>query len=257
MRHRPPRQAATPNATAAANGSHAVRAMTMEELVASIAHEVNQPLAAIVANAESCLNWLGAERPDVARVRKAAERIVKNGLRASAVLSSMRAQLDAHTPVMSELDLNEIIRDILELMRTELIRHDVVLQIELCRYLGCIRGNRIQLQQVILNLIKNGIESMDESVMRPLLVRVSTAMNGDSVVVAVEDSGTGFDAAAAGRMFDPFFTTKRQGTGVGLSICRSIVEAHGGVLWGDRAERQGSVFQFTVPLVRHDVSMEN
>jgi signal transduction histidine kinase len=195
--------------------------------------------------------------PDVARVRKAAERIVKNGHHARAVLISMRAQLEAHTPVMSDLDLNKVIRDILDLMRTELIRYDVVLQIELCRYLGRIRGNRIQLQQVILNLVKNGIESMSESVIRPLLVRVSTKMNGDSAVVAVEDSGTGFDPAVAVRMFDPFFTTKRQGTGVGLPICRSIVEAHGGVLWATRGERQGSVFRFTVPLIRHDVSMEN
>jgi C4-dicarboxylate-specific signal transduction histidine kinase len=236
---------------------HPPRAMTMRELVASIAHEVNQPLAAIVANAESCLSWLGADQPDVARVRKAAERIVRNGHRASAVLSSIRAQLGAPTPIMSALDLNEVIRDILDLMRTELSRYDVVLQIELCRYLGCIRGNRIQLQQVILNLIKNGIESMSESVTRPLLVRVSTAMNGGSAVVAVEDSGTGFDTAATRRMFEPFYTTKVQGTGVGLSICRSIVEAHGGVLWASRGEPRGSVFQFTVPLIGHNVSMEN
>jgi len=256
MRHRPPRQAATPNATAAANGSHAVRAMTMEELVASIAHEVNQPLAAIVANAESCLSWLGADQPDMARARKAAQRIVRNGHHASAVLNGIRAQLGASTPVMSELDLNEVVRDSLDLMRTELNRYDVVLQIELCRYLGSIRGNRIQLQQVILNLIRNGIESMSESVVRPLLVRVSTAMNGGSAVVTIEDSGGGFDTAASGRMFEPFFTTKREGTGVGLSICRSIVEAHGGALGGARREPKGSVFQFTVPLI-NPLSIEN
>jgi signal transduction histidine kinase len=240
-----------------ATDSYAVRAMTMRELVASIAHEVNQPLAAIVANAESCLSWLGADQPDMVRVRKAAERIVRNGLHASAVLKSIGAQLVAPTPVMSALDLNEVVRDILDLMRTELSRYDVVLQIELCRFLGCVQGNRIQLQQVILNLIKNGIESMSESVVRPLLVRVSTAMNGGSVVVAVEDSGGGFDATAADRMFEPFFTTKRQGRGVGLSICRSIVEAHGGVLWATRAEPQGSVFQFTVPLLSDHVPTEN
>jgi signal transduction histidine kinase len=235
--------------------SQKARPMSVSELTASIVHEVNQPLAAIVANAESCLNWLGADQPDIARLRKAAERIVRNGHHASAILSSMRSTLSISTAVMSELDLNELIRDIISLMRAELSRYDVVLQINLCRCLQFIRGNPVQLQQVIFNLIKNGIESMSESMVRPLLVRVSTAMKGEVAVVAVEDSGAGFDAAAARRMFEPFFTTKRHGTGVGLSICRSIVEAHGGVLWATRGEPQGSVFQFTVPLVSHRVSM--
>jgi C4-dicarboxylate-specific signal transduction histidine kinase len=245
------------DAPAATNGRLAVRAVTMRELVASIAHEVNQPLAAIVANAESCLHWLGAEQPDMARVRKAAERIVRNGHHASAVLNSIGAQVGASTPAMAELDLNEVIRDILDLMRTEFSRHDVVLQIELCRYLGGIRGNRSQLQQVILNLIRNGIESMSGTTTRPLLVRVRTAMSGGSAAVAVEDSGAGFDTAVARRMFEPFFTTKREGTGIGLSICRSIVEAHGGVLWATPGDTQGSVFQFTVPLIDHHLSMKN
>jgi signal transduction histidine kinase len=264
MRHRFPQQAGKLGSLAAQDGSlvdlhatasHALRAMG--ELIASIAHEVNQPLAAIVANAESCLSWLGADQPDMVRVRQAAERIIRNGHHASAVLNSIRTLLRAPTPVMSELDLNEVIRDILDLMRTDFSRYDVVLQIELCRYLGCIRGNRTQLQQVMVNLIKNGIESMSESAIRPLLVRVSTARRDGSAVVAVEDSGAGFDATATERMFEPFFTTKSEGTGVGLSICRSIVEAHGGVLWAARREPQGSVFHFTVPLISHEASMQN
>jgi signal transduction histidine kinase len=233
------------------------RAMTARELVASIAHEVNQPLAAIVANAESCLSWLGADQPDMARVRHAAERIVRNGHHASAVLSSIRALLKTPSPAMSVLDLNEVIRDVLDLMCTEFHRYDVVLQIELSRGLRCVRGNRIQLQQVILNLIRNGIESMSESVIRPRLVRVCTTMNDGSAVVVIEDSGTGFDSGTAGRMFEPFFTTKREGTGVGLSICRSIVEAHGGVLSAASKKLQGSVFQFTVPMIGHTASIEN
>jgi C4-dicarboxylate-specific signal transduction histidine kinase len=240
-----------------ATASQAPRAMTMSELIASITHEVNQPLAAIVANADACLSYLGTDQPDLARVRKAAKRILRDGYRASAVLSSIRAVLESPPPSMSELNLNEVIRDILDLMRNELSRYDVILQINLCKQLGCIRGNRIQLQQVLVNLIKNAIESMIDSVVRPLLVRVSTAIQGELAVVAVEDSGSGFDAAAAEHMFEPFFTTKRKGTGVGLSICRSIVEAHGGVLSATRKESPGSVFQFTVPLIHPPISIQN
>jgi C4-dicarboxylate-specific signal transduction histidine kinase len=236
---------------------HVPRTTTVRELIASIAHEVNQPLAAIVANADACLSWLDTEQPDMTRVRKAAERIVRDGHRASAVLSSIRSLLKTSSPALSELDLNEVVRDILDLMRYELSRYDVVLQIELCDYLGRVLGNRTQLQQVLINLIKNAIESMSEPLMRPLLVKVSTTIHGESAAVAIEDFGGGFDAAAAERMFEPFFTTKREGTGVGLSICRAIVEAHGGVLWGSRKESQGSVFQFTVPLIGNSVSLEN
>jgi C4-dicarboxylate-specific signal transduction histidine kinase len=233
------------------------RAMTMRELIASIAHEVNQPLAAIVANADACLSWLGTDQPDMARVREAAERIIRDGYRASAVLSSIRSLLKAPSSAMSELDLNEVVRDMFDLMRNEFSRHDVLLQIDLCKHLRCIWGNRIQLQQVMINLIKNAIESMGDSVVRPLLVRVSTAIQGELAVVAVEDSGSGFDAAAAELMFEPFFSTKREGTGVGLSICRTIVEAHGGVLCAIRKESPGSVFQFTVPLISRPISRQN
>ena len=235
---------------------HARRAMTVRELVASIAHEVNQPLAAIVANAESCLSWLSADPPDMAQVRNAAERIVRNGHHASAVLSSIRALLKTPSPAMSALDLNEVIRDVLDLMGTEFRRHDVVLQIELCRAPCAVRGDPIQLQQVILNLINNAIESLRESVTHPRLVRLSTVMHDRSAVVAIEDSGAGFDGGTAGRMFEPFFTTKREGTGVGLSICRSIVEAHGGVLWATGIEPRGSVFQFTLPACARPMSAE-
>jgi C4-dicarboxylate-specific signal transduction histidine kinase len=236
---------------------HARRAMTMRELVAAIAHEVNQPLAAIVANADACLSWLGTEQPDLACMRKAAERIIRDGYRASAVLSSIHALFNVPSQAMSELDLNEVVRETFELMRNELNRYDVVLQVDLCTQLRGAWGNRIQLQQVLINLIKNAIESMSESVVRPLLVRVSTAIQGAMAMIAVEDSGSGFDAAAAERMFEPFFTTKREGTGVGLSICRSIVEAHGGILRATRKESAGSVFEFTVPLIQRPILLQN
>jgi signal transduction histidine kinase len=235
--------------------AHAPRSMAMRELAASIAHEVNQPLAAIVANAESCLNWLSADQPDISRVRKAAERIVRDGHHASAVLRGIRALIKSSSPEMLPLDLNEVIRDILDLMSGELNRLDVVLHIELSSQLGQILGNRTQLQQVVLNLVKNGIESMSTSVMRPLLVRVSTAIEDGSAVVAVEDSGIGFDSATAASMFEPFFTTKNEGTGIGLSICRSIVEAHGGVLWATHKESLGSVFQFALPLINRKAAI--
>jgi len=237
--------------------SAAPYAMPMTELIASIAHEVNQPLAAIVANADACLSCLGTDQLDLARARKAANRIVRDGYRASAVLSSIRSMLQSPAPAMSALNLNDVIRDVLDLVRHELSWHDVILQIDLCKQLGCIRGNRIQLQQVLVNLFKNAIESMIDSVVPPLLVRVSTAIRGELAVVAVEDSGSGFDDAAAEHMFEPFFTTKREGTGVGLSICRSIVEAHGGVLCATRKESPGSVFQFTVPLIHPPISVQN
>jgi C4-dicarboxylate-specific signal transduction histidine kinase len=231
------------------NRTNLPRLETIREFSASIAHEVNQPLAAIVANAESCLSWLGADPPDVTRARKAAERIVRDGNRAGAVLDSMRTLLNTRAPAMSHLDLNGVIRDILELMRNELGRYDVVLQIDLCRALRYVRGNRIQLQQVLVNLIKNAIESMTDSISRPLLVRVSTASQGSLALVAVEDFGSGFDAIEKECMFEPFFTTKPEGTGVGLPICRSIVEAHGGVLWACPKQAHGSVFKFTVPMI--------
>jgi C4-dicarboxylate-specific signal transduction histidine kinase len=238
-------------------GTHASRVITLRELIASIAHEVNQPLTAIVANAESCLSWLATDTPDLGRVRKAAERIVRDGCRASAVVGSIRALLKAPAPSMSSLDINEVIRDILESMRSELSRYDVVLQIDLCKSLRCVLGNRIQLQQVLINLIKNAIESMSDSEARPLLVRVSTEAQGPAAVVAIEDFGIGFDAIAEESMFEPFFTTKREGTGVGLPICRSIVEAHGGALWACRKATHGSVFQFTVPMINPPLSMEH
>jgi signal transduction histidine kinase len=234
-----------------------VHAVSIREVAASIAHEVNQPLTAIVTIAESCLSWLSSDPQDMARLRKAAERIVRHGLRASEVLKSMVAQLEVANPVMSNLDLNEVVRDIVELMSAELCRSDVVLQVELCPRLGWVRGNRIQLQQVVLNLVKNGIEAMSESAIRPCLLRVSSAMNGGWAVIAVQDSGRGIDSASAERMFEPFFTTKSQGTGVGLSICRSIVEAHGGVISASPGETMGSVFQFTVPLISQRVAAEN
>jgi C4-dicarboxylate-specific signal transduction histidine kinase len=228
--------------------AHVARLTTMGELAASIAHEVNQPLAAIVTNAESCLLWLAKDRPDLDRVRKAAERIVRTGHHASDVIKSIRAMLRKGSPAISQLDLNGAITDVLDLMRNELSRHDVALETELCADLERITGDRVQLQQVIVNLVKNGIEAMSGVMNRARLLRVTTMLDANGcVLTAVADSGKGLDAPTINRIFEPFFTTRREGMGMGLSICRSIVEAHGGRLWASCRLPHGSVFQFTLP----------
>jgi signal transduction histidine kinase len=232
------------------------RGTSMNETVAAITHEVNQPLAAILANAECCLGRLDADPPDIEGARKAMERIIRNGQHASAVLGTIRDLLKVPIPMMSELDLKELISDALDLIHIDLTGNDVVMQIQLCRNIGCIRGNRIQLQQVLVNLIKNAIQSMSAAVKHKRILRVTTTRDGGSAVVAVEDCGVGFGAETAARMFDPFFTTKNDGTGLGLSICRSIVESHGGILWATHREPEGSIFRFTLPIVGHEATMK-
>jgi signal transduction histidine kinase len=220
----------------------------VEELTASIAHEVNQPLAAIVTSAESCLAWLGKEQPDLDRARKAAERIVRTGQHASQVVRGIHAMLRRSPPQLAPFDINALIATVLELMDAEIRAHDVILETQLCPEIGLLSGNRIQLEQVLVNLIRNGIESMVEAGVSSLRrLRVSTFLELDSGTahVAVADSGTGLDAATLDRIFEPFFTTKKHGTGLGLSICRTIVEGHGGRLWATPRVPRGSIFHFT------------
>jgi C4-dicarboxylate-specific signal transduction histidine kinase len=225
----------------------------MGELVASIAHEVNQPLMAIVTNAETCLRWLGRDQPDIGEARNAAERIVRNGYRAGEVIRSIRALARKSPSEMAELDINGVIENILELMRVELTRHDVSVEADLRNGLATIMGDRVQLQQVMMNLIMNGIEAMSGLERRRRVLHVSTRLDGDgSVLVAVEDSGMGLDPANGDRLFDPLFTTKREGLGMGLSISRSIVEAHGGRLWASPRLPHGAIFQFALPAATRD-----
>lgn len=235
---------------------HVARLTTMGELVASIAHEVNQPLMAIVTNAETCLRWLAKSPPELGEARNAAERIVRNGHRGAEVIRSIRALARKSPPEMAELDINGVIENILELMRAELSRHEVSVETDLRDGLGPIMGDRVQLQQVIMNLIMNGIEAMGGLQRRVL--RVNTRLDEDgSVLVAVEDSGTGLDPANADRIFDPLFTTKREGLGMGLSISRSIVEAHGGRLWASPRLPHGTVFQCALPAAATRSSLDS
>jgi PAS domain S-box-containing protein len=230
--------------------ARASRLTTMGELAASIAHEVNQPLMAIVTNAETCLRWLESDRPDLDEARQAAERIVRNGHRAADILRSIRGMARKSGPEMTLFDINDAVRDVLALIRGEMRRHDVLLETELFPDLGSIMGDRVQLQQVILNLIRNGIEAMSALTLRPRVLRVSTQTDEHgTVIIAVTDTGTGLDPAKVDCIYDPFFTTKPEGMGMGLSICRSIVEAHGGRLWASPNLPYGSVFRFTLPVM--------
>jgi PAS domain S-box-containing protein len=235
---------------------HVARLTTMGELVASIAHEVNQPLMAIVTNAETCLRWLGREVPDLGEARNAAERIVKNGHRAGEVIRSIRALARKSPSEMVELGINGVIENILELTRAELIKHEILVETDLPEGLETIMGDRVQLQQVILNLIMNGIEAMGDVKHQRRVLRVKTGLDEDGdVLVMVEDSGMGLDPTMIERIFDPLFTTKREGLGLGLSISRSIVEAHGGRLWASPRLPHGTVFQFTLPAATRRVSI--
>jgi PAS domain S-box-containing protein len=228
--------------------TRAARLTTMGELAASIAHEVNQPLAAMAINGGACLRWLAKDPPNLDGARRAAECIISDAHRAGDVVRSVRALASKSGPEMTELDINDAIREVLILMRSELHRHDVLLKTQLSGGLEPVIGDRVQLQQIVLNLILNAIEAMSAALRRPRVLRVRSRTYGSHhVLVAVEDSGPGLTPDAMNRLFDPFFTTKASGMGMGLSICRSIVVTHGGRLWASPPSPGGTVFQFTVP----------
>ena len=224
------------------------RLTTMGGFAASIAHEVNQPLMAVVTNADTCLRWLAQDLPDLDEARQAAERTVNAGHRAADIIKTIRALARKSSAEMTRFDINSAITDILTLTRGELQRHDILLETDFSAGVQPIMGDRVQLQQVILNLIRNGVEAMSTVTLRRRVLQVSSQIDerGD-VVIAVTDTGTGLDPTKKERIFDAFFTTKPEGMGLGLSICRSIVETHGGRLWASPNLTQGSTFQFTVP----------
>jgi signal transduction histidine kinase len=218
------------------------------EITASIAHEVNQPLAAVVMSANACRRWLAAEPPNLDEAREAVQRIVNDGNRASEVIRRVRSLLQRQVPERAELDINDIIRNTLALTRSELARHRVSVRTELREDLPSILGDRVGLEQVLVNLILNAIDAMAgvaES-SRALTIR-SRADGTDGVVVEVEDSGKGLDPEHANRIFEAFFSTKPGGLGMGLSISRSIVEAHGGRLWATPNDGRGVTMHFTLP----------
>jgi signal transduction histidine kinase len=222
------------------------RATTLGELAASIAHEINQPLAAIVTNGNFCLRELAGGAPKLGGVREAIAEIVDDGTRASAVISRIRALLQKGTPERVALDINQIIEDVAILLRAELTRNHVSLRTDLGVDLPRVSGDRVQLQQVVINLVMNGIEAMRSIVNRPRALFVKSAANHNGVLIQVQDSGVGLDLQQAERIFEPFVTSKPDGIGMGLSIARSIVESHGGRLWAESGPN-GAIFQFTLP----------
>jgi len=227
--------------------AHVTRVMTLGELTASIAHEVNQPLAAIVTNGNATLRWLAGAKPNLYEARQAVERIIKDSYRASEVIARIRAFVKKRAPRNDLIDLNEVIVEVFALAQNQARHSHVDLKRQLGDHLPLVRGDRVQLQQVILNLIVNGMEAIAKSKSGARELLVSSSENDENVIVAVSDSGEGLDPAKLESVFEAFFTTKPEGMGMGLAISRTIIEAHGGRLWATANSPRGAVFQFTLP----------
>jgi len=236
---------------------HANRIATMGQLTASIAHEVNQPIGASVTNAEAALRWLDRPAPDLQEVRLALGRIVRDGARAVAVVHRIRNVIKKTPPRRERVDINSAIREVIEITRSEALKNGVSVHAELADALPAIDGDRVELQQVILNLIVNAVEAMKDMSegARDVLITTGNSEAGDTVV-SVCDSGPGLAPSIRDSLFKPFQTTKSTGMGLGLSICHSIVEAHGGRLWASPNAPQGAVFQFTLPSQSDAASVE-
>ncbi len=228
--------------------AHANRVATMGQLTASIAHEVKQPIAATVTNAQAALRWLGCQSPDLEEVRQALTHIVQDGMRAGDVVGRIRDLIKKAPPREDRLEINPVIREVIELTRGEAVKNGVSVQTELAEGLPLIQGDRVQLQQVMLNLIINAVEAISgvSEGSRELLISSGKA-GTDDVRVVVRDSGPEVPATDLDRLFEPFYTTKPGGLGLGLSICRSIIQTHGGRFWASPNSPRGAIFQFTLP----------
>jgi PAS domain S-box-containing protein len=227
--------------------AHVTRVMTMGELTASIAHEINQPLSGIVTNASACRRWLAGATPNLDEARDAVGRILRDGNRASDVITRIRALVRKADEEKAQLDMNHAIQEVAALAQGEVGRNRVALRMELAADVPPVLGDRVQLQQVILNLVMNGVEAMASVADRPReLLIYSRQHESDKVLVAVQDSGIGIDRQNLEKVFNAFYTTKSQGMGMGLAISRSIVENHGGQLWAVPNDGPGATFQFTL-----------
>src|SRR5258707_1822555 len=228
--------------------AHANRVATMGQLTASIAHEVNQPITAAVTNAQAALRWMSAEPPDFGEVSEALAGIIKEGNRASEVIGRIRALIKKAPPRKDAVSINDAILEVVALTRTEAANNGVFVRQQLAEGLPPVQGDRVQLQQVMLNLILNAVQAMSGIGEGARELHVSTvSIEPEGVCVAVRDTGPGLSPESLSHLFEPFYTTKPDGIGMGLSICRSIIEAHGGRLWAIRCEPRGALFQFTVP----------
>jgi PAS domain S-box-containing protein len=239
--------------SAQAELAHANRVATMGQLTASVAHEVSQPIAATVMNAQAALRWIGAQPPNLNEVRQSLGQIVDNSKRAGDVIGRIRALIKKAPPQKEALEINEAILEVIALTRGEVVQNGIAVRTQLADGLPRIQADRVQLQQVILNLIVNAVQAMSGASdgTRELLIATS-ADASNSVLVSLRDSGPGLDPASLERLFDAFYTTKSSGLGMGLSICRSIIEAHGGRIWASANEPRGAVFHLSLPLERDE-----
>jgi len=228
--------------------THVARVNSLGVLTASIAHELNQPLSGIITNANTCLRMLAADPANVDGARETARRTIRDGNRAAEILARLRALFSKKESTTEAVDLNEATREVIALSSNELQRNQIVVQSELAADLPTITGDRIQLQQVIVNLLRNASEAMVDTHGRPrqLLIRTERE-DGDRVRVGVRDTGVGFDRQSMDKLFDAFYTTKRDGMGIGLSVSRSIVERHHGRLWAELNDGPGVTFLFSIP----------
>jgi C4-dicarboxylate-specific signal transduction histidine kinase len=222
--------------------------VTGDVVSASIAHEIKQPLTAIISSANAGLNWLDRVEPSLDDVRKALQRVVTAGYRADAVTENVRAHFTAGARRWTSLDIGDVIQESLAVLRDKLQTHRVAVQTDRNERLPRIRGEQIQLQQVLVNLLANAIDAMAATDGKRVLSIRSEVHHSGCVMVSVEDTGTGLDPSAVDRIFNPMFTTKTNGMGMGLSICRSIIEAHQGQLWVTANTGRGAIFHFTVPV---------
>jgi len=221
------------------------RGTTMSALTASIAHEINQPISAAITSAGACLRWLNRDQPEVQRAREAVMRIEEDGRRAAEIITNLKSFYKKDvSPQREMVSVNEIVGEMLVLLRSEADRHSVVMRMELAADLPPVRGDRVQVQQVLMNLMLNAMEAMSE---RGGELKTSTRHEGEEVMVSVSDTGVGIPADKMEEIFNAFFTTKSGGTGMGLAISSTIIESHGGRLWATGNRKRGATFHFTLP----------
>ena len=235
--------------------AHMSRVMSLGVLTASIAHEINQPLSGIVTNASTCLRMLAADPPNLDGARETARRTIRDGNRAAEVIARLRALFSRKNAAIEPVDLNDAVREVITLSTSEMQRSRVTIRAELSAVVPPVTGDRVQLQQVVLNLLRNAADALSRVDGRPRQVVVRTVTEGDSVCLSVRDNGTGFDPQTAESLFEPFFTTKDDGMGMGLSLSRSIVERHQGRIWAVRNDGPGATFAFSVPAAKTDTKV--
>ncbi len=236
--------------------AHVSRVTSLSALTASMAHEINQPLSGIITNASTCLRLLNFDPPNVEAARETARRTIRDGNRASDVISRLRALFGKREFTLESMDLNEAAREIISLTLNDLRRNRITVQAELAEDLRSVKGDRIQLQQVVLNLVRNASEAMADVHDRPrnLLIRTENDAS-DTVRLSVRDTGAGFGDHSPDKLFDSFFTTKTGGMGIGLSVSKSIIERHQGRLWAESNEEPGATFAFSIPSSADQVSV--